>query len=68
MTGLQADISEVLISDIVGKIDVKAYMEEKNLNRLEEGEYTIEATFDLNENITIVEPVKVKLIVQEAEE
>ena len=43
-------------------------MEEKNLNRLEEGEYTIEATFDLNENITIVEPVKVKLIVQEAEE
>ena len=68
MTGLQADISEVLTSDIVGKIDVKAYMEEKNLNRLEEGEYTIEATFDLNENITIVEPVKVKLIVQEAEE
>ena len=68
MAGLQADISEVLTSDIVGKIDIAAYMEEKGINRLQEGEYTIEASFELNENITVVEPVKVKLIVQGPEE
>ena len=68
MVGLQADISEMLISDITGEVDLEAYMEAEGINRLEEGEYTVEAAFDFNNNITIVEPVKVKLIVQEAEE
>ena len=68
MVGLQADISEMMISDIIGEIDIAAYMETEGINRLQEGEYTVEAAFDFNENITIVEPVKVKLIVQETEE
>ena len=68
MTGLQADVSEVLMSDIVGTVDLAAYMEKEDINSLEPGEYTVEATFELGEEITIVEPVKVKIIVQEAEE
>lgn len=68
MAGLQADISEMLISDITCKIDLEEYMEKEGISRLEEGEYTIEATFDINENITILEPVRVRLIVQKMEE
>lgn len=68
LTGLQADISEMLISDVVGKIDMAAYMETAGMSRLQTGEYEAEAVFDFNENITIMEPVKVKLIVQKAEE
>lgn len=68
MVGLQADVSEMMISDITGKIDLEDYMEKEGINRLQEGEYTVEAVFDFDKNITIAEPVKVKLIVQKAEE
>lgn len=68
MTGLQADISEILSTDIVGTVDLEAYMEENELSSLEPGEYTVEAVFRLGENITMVEPVMVELVVQGAEE
>lgn len=68
MSGLQADISEILSTDIVGTVDMEAYMEENELTSLEPGEYTVEAVFRLGENITMVEPVMVELVVQGAEE
>lgn len=68
MVGLQADMSELMTSDITASIDLGAYMEEKNLSSLEPGEYRLEAEVDLGENITILEPVKVKVIIEKVEE
>ncbi len=68
MVGLQADISELMADDITAEVDLTAYMEENELTHLEPGTYTIEAKIDLGENITLLEPIKVKVIIEEAEE
>lgn len=68
MSGLNSDVSAVMLGDIVGIIDVEAYMKEKEITRLEPGTYKVEIAFDLGENITITKPVMVELTIQEAEE
>jgi len=68
ISGLQADVSKLLTGEITGTVDLAAYMSARNLNILEPGEYTIEAVFDFGENITIVNPVKVKLVIKEVED
>ncbi len=67
IAGLQADVSELLTGEITGVIDFGAYMQKKNISLLEPGSYTVEVSFDLGENITIVEPLKVRLIIEKAE-
>lgn len=64
IAGLQADVSQVLTGEIIGTIDFGAYMEQKNIGVLEPGTYTAEASFDFGEDITIVEPVKVRLNIE----
>ena len=64
VAGLQADVSELLAGEIVGTIDFGAYMEQKNISLLEPGTYTVAAAFDFGDNITIVEPVRVRLIIE----
>lgn len=68
MSGLRADISNIMTNDVVGIIDLESYMQEKEITRLEPGTYSVEVTFDLGENITIIKPVKVDLVIKEAEE
>ena len=57
-----------MADDITAEVDLTAYMEENELTHLEPGTYTIEAKIDLGENITLLEPIKVKVIIEEAEE
>lgn len=68
ISGLQADVSEVMLSDIIGTIDFAAYMEENDIQEIEPGVYTAEAVFELGENIEITEPVKLGVVIREAEE
>ena len=68
IAGLQADVSEVMLGDIIGTIDFAAYMEENDIQELEPGVYTAEAVFELGEKIEITEPVKVEVVIREAEE
>ena len=68
VSGLQADVSELMTSEIMGTVDLAAYMSARNLTILEPGEYTIEAVFDFEEGISIVSPVKVRLVIEELED
>ncbi len=68
IAGLRSDVTAVMSSDIVGIIDLEAYMKEKELTSLEPGMYTVEITFDLGENIMITEPVRVGVTVEKIEE
>lgn len=67
VSGLQADVSELMTSEIMGTVDLAAYMSARNITILEPGEYTIEAVFDFEEGISIVSPVKVRLVIEELE-
>lgn len=64
VAGLQADVSELLVSEIAGTVDFGAYMEQRNISLLEPGTYTVEAAFDFDESITIVEPLKVRVVIE----
>jgi len=64
VAGLQADVSELLVGEIIGVVDFGAYMEQKNISYLEPGTYTVVPAFDFGDNITIVDPVKVRLIIE----
>lgn len=68
VSGLKADVSRLLIADVVGTVDIAAYMEEQEIQELESGIYVIEATFELEGNITITEPVMVNIMVEKVEE
>lgn len=68
VSGLQADVSELMTGEITGTVDLGAYMASRNIEELEPGTYTIEANFGFGENITIVEPVRVRLSIEQMED
>lgn len=68
VSGLQADVSELMTGEITGTVDLGAYMASRNIEELEPGTYTIEANFSFGENITIVEPVRVRLSIEQMED
>ncbi len=68
ISGLSADISALMTQDVVGIIDITEYMRANNSLRLEEGAHKMEIAFDFGENITVMEPVEVDVVIQKAEE
>lgn len=65
LIGLRGDIDNVRIADITGVIDIQKLMAERNMEELAEGFYMMEVDFNLDGNISILEPVEVTVHVTE---
>lgn len=62
VSGLWEYINSVQPETITGYVDVAAYMEEKKLEELKEGEYIVPVTFNLTENITVDKQLNASII------
>lgn len=54
--GLSADVNAVRESDLKGSVDIQKWMEEEGLEEAVDGYYNIEVDFDLNGDLTLLEP------------
>lgn len=66
--GLPAEVSALRGSDIRGTVDIKKWMEEKQMKEAVEGYYNVEVDFGLDDSFTILEPLMVVLHLSEITE
>lgn len=67
LVGLERDINAVNRSAIITAIDVKAYMESRNMENMSEGTYEMELIHNLDETVTLKEPVRIRVMITEIE-
>lgn len=68
LIGLQSNLDLVRENEVYGEIDILKFMEQRNVEELEEGFYTTEVDLGLGPDIVIEEPVEVLLHVLPEEE
>ncbi len=61
--GLGALINPLRANTTTGSIDIKKWMDDNEITELEDGTYTLEINFSLDENIKIVNPVTVPVTI-----
>lgn len=67
LVGLERDLEALNTASIVSAIDVKAYMAVMGMDYISEGTYTMELIYNLDETVTLKEPVRVRVDVTEVE-
>ncbi len=67
VSGLSEDVTALKYYDITGYIDVTAWMVENDITKLEEGNYNMPVTFELNKDIDKENDVTLQLQIREAD-
>lgn len=65
--GLNVHVEALQAADIVGVIDMEEWMEDQGITELRPGTYDIPVVFELSEEITVTDPVTVRVTVYEEE-
>lgn len=68
VSGLKEFIDPLQQSVVGGIIDIAAWMEEQDVEKMTPGTYQMPVVFGLSENISVVNPVMVQVTIAEAEE
>lgn len=68
VSGLESAVSQVAPGSLNARVDLKAWMEEQELEKLSAGVHRVPVTFDLPENVEKREDVFVLIIVEELED
>lgn len=58
ISGLSDMVSPLRVNNIKPTVDLKKWIDEKDMQTVEEGFYTIEVSFDLTNGVVVTEPVK----------
>ena len=66
--GLEDDIINLDANTLYGIISMNTFMEDRNIEELEPGVYTVEVSFALSQDIAPVQPLKVNIVIDEPEE
>lgn len=67
-SGLNEQIQTLQSGTVAGTVDIDAWMDKQNIERLRAGTYTIPVTFAVGEDITVRNTPGVKVVIKEAEE
>lgn len=67
VSGLERDVSVLRDNTVTGVLDLGKWMEDNGVEELTPGNYTIPVTFNLSENITIENDVKIHIRLKEQE-
>lgn len=68
LSGLGELIEPLRQGNVLGTVDIAAWMEQEGIENLRAGSYTIPITFMLDENIVIKNPPSVKVVIKVREE
>lgn len=68
LSGLGELIEPLRQGNVLGTVDIAAWMEKEGIENLRAGSYTIPVTFMLDENIVIKNPLSVKVVIKVREE
>lgn len=68
VSGLESEVSQVVPGSLNARVDLKAWMEEQELEELPAGAHRVPVTFDLPENVEKREDVSVLIIVEKLED
>lgn len=67
-SGLNEQIQALQSGTAAGTVDIDAWMDKQNMERLRAGTYTIPVTFAVGEDITVRNAPSVRVVIKEAEE
>ena len=67
VSGLERDVSVLRDNTVTGVLDLEKWMEDNGVEELTPGNYTLPVTFNLSENITIENDVKIHIRLKEQE-
>ena len=67
VSGLERDVSVLRDNTVTGVLDLGKWMEDNGVEELTPGNYTLPVTFNLSENITIENDVKIHIRLKEQE-
>lgn len=67
-SGLNEQIQALQSGTVAGTVDIDAWMDKQNMERLRPGTYTIPVTFAVGEDITVRNAPNVRVVIKEAEE
>ncbi|MDE7252937.1 MAG: hypothetical protein K2O32_08355 [Acetatifactor sp.] len=67
-SGLSEQIQTLQSGTVAGMVDIDAWMDKQNMERLRAGTYTIPVTFAVGEDITVRNTPSVRVVIKEAEE
>lgn len=67
VSGLGKDVNPLRYYNILGYVDVAAWMQEKELTELEAGSYNVPVTFVLNEKVSVENDVTLPIIVEKTQ-
>lgn len=67
-SGLKEQIQALQSGNVAGTVDIDAWMDKQNMERLRVGTYTIPVTFAVGEDITVRNAPSVRVVIKEAEE
>lgn len=67
VSGLAAYINPLYQEDVIGKVDIAAWMQEMGMESLKEGSYNIPVTFVLDENVAVGDSFSVRIVIKQAE-
>ena len=66
--GLEGQINSLDANSLYGHISMNTFMENRNIEELEPGTYTVEVAFELADGIVPVQPLRVNIVISEPEE
>lgn len=67
LIGLTDELNPVTSNSLQGTVDIEKLVTDREMGELEAGYYTVEVSFDLSENITILEPMEITVHITEDE-
>lgn len=67
VSGLKAYINPLREENVTGAVDIAAWMQENGMESLRPGSYTIPVTFSLSDDVTLKNPISVRVVIKEAE-
>lgn len=67
-SGLNEQIQTLQSGTVAGTVDIDAWMDKQNMERLKAGTYTIPVTFAVGEDITVRNAPSVRVVIKESEE
>jgi len=67
VSGLGGHVNPILQENVMGTVDVSAWMQEMGIENLREGSYNIPVKFALDENITLGETYNVRVVIKQSE-
>lgn len=66
--GLRQTVEGISEASLYGTINIPAFMEARNMEKLAEGTYEVAVEFTLNEDITITQPLRVRINITSLED